>query len=132
MIGLSAAVQAAAGARHDFDGMIVRFAALDLLQKLARVAESGTDRRLEFETADLDGGFLDPFESADRLEVDFLQILSGDPVRRGAERRFEHAAGCSEDDRRAGGFAERGIICLLVKLVELNARFADHVGKFAC
>ena len=56
LIGLTAAVHAAAGAAHNFDEMIGLFAVLDLGQKLLGVRRAGADRDLDFQIAELVGG----------------------------------------------------------------------------
>ena len=88
-------------------------------------------RYAQFEPGDGDGRLLDALDAADRLEVDLLQILFREPVRCRAQRRFKHAAGCTEDHRRTGRVAERGVIRLIVEFRKLDARFADHVREFA-
>ena len=129
VVGLAAAVDAAAGARHDLDGMVLGFAGFDLLEELAGIAEAGADRGFELDAADVDFGFLDAFEAADRRVVDLLHVLAGEDVGRGTERGFEHTAGRTEDGGRAGAFSERRIVFGILELVELDAGFVEHLGE---
>lgn len=55
---LSAAVDTAARTTHDLDEIIVLFAALDALQYLAGIGKTAGNCHMQFQIADLVGGFL--------------------------------------------------------------------------
>ena len=90
MVRLTAAVETAARAGHDFNRLIVGFAVLDPFEQPAGVSQTGTDRDVQLETIDLDRRLLDALKAANRGEFDLLKILPGDPVGRGAAVSYSH------------------------------------------
>ena len=131
-IRLAAAVDAAAGASHDFDELIRAFAFSDLVHKNFCVLHSVCNSETENLAVDFDLGFFDAVKSADGSESNCAVFLAGENVVNGSESRFHNAAGYAEDYACAGSFAHDILVKVFIrKFVENNTASADHIGKFA-
>ena len=131
-VRLAAAVDAAAGASHDFDELIRAFAFSDLVHKNFCVLHSVCNSETENLAVDFDLGFFDAVKSADGSESNCAVFLAGENVVNGSESRFHNAAGYAEDYACAGSFAHDILIEVFIrKFVENNTASADHIGKFA-
>ena len=131
-IGLAAAVDAAAGAAHDFDELIGAFAFADLVHKDFCIFHAVGNSKAKDLAVDFDLGFLDAVESTYGSEGDGAVFLAGKNVVNGTESCFHNAAGYAEDNACAGCFAhDVGIEFLIRKLVENDTAAADHFCKFA-
>ena len=77
LLGLSAAVDTAAGTSHDLDKVVVGLAGFYLFQQFLGVAEAGGNRDLHIHARHVVGGFLDACGAADFREVELGQLLAG-------------------------------------------------------
>ena len=131
-VRLAAAVDAAAGASHDFDELIRAFAFSDLVHKNFCVLHSVRNSETEDLAVDFDLGFFDAVKSADGSESNCAVFLAGENVVNGSESRFHNAAGYAEDNACAGSFAHNILVEIFIgKSVENNTAAADHFCKFA-
>ncbi len=131
VIGLSAAADAAAGAGHDLDEVVVAFAFLEAVHHLARVEERMADRDLDFSHAEVVGCFLDAREPAHVVEFQRLRLFARNFFVNGAERRFHDAARRAEDCAGAGACAERAVKLAFRQVFEGKADVADQLDEFA-
>ena len=130
-IGLAAAVDAAAGAAHDFDEMIGAFSLADLFHKNFCVFHSVGNGKTKNLAVDFNLGFFDSVETANGGESDCSVFLAGKNVVNGTKSSFHNAAGYAEDNARAGSFAHDIRIKFLIrKFCENNTASADHIAKF--
>ena len=83
--GLTAAVDTAAGAGHDFHEVVGRFASLDLLDQLLGSAGGVGNGHLQVQVADGNLGFLHALDAAQSLVLHVLHALALQPVGRGAQ-----------------------------------------------
>ena len=74
-IGLAAAADAAAGAGHDLDDVVLLLAADHLVEQDLGVLQAVGHADVDDRAAQVDGGLLDPFDAADLVEIDLLQLL---------------------------------------------------------
>ncbi len=79
LLGLAAAVDAAAGASHDLDEVVIRFAGLYLLKQGSGVAQAGGYGNLHIQAGYRVGGLLDAFHAADFGEI--FKLASSSPVK---------------------------------------------------
>ena len=128
-LGLTAAVDTAAGAGHELDEVVVLLAGLDHIQDLADICQAGGHADVHIHTGNVVGGFLDAFDTADVHEVGTGQSLAGEPFHSGTQSSFHNAAGGTEDDSRAGAFAQRMIKVFLRQIVPADAGALDHAGQ---
>ena len=131
--GLTAAVDTAAGASHDFDGLEAVGILTDHVKHLAGVAQSGADSDVDgFSGSDLDSGFLDAVESADSAEVDGIafQIFAVEHEVDGTAGSFKHTAGDAEDVGCAGGLAQRTVELIVIHVGEVDTGFTEHLAEF--
>ena len=131
-VRLAAAVDAAAGASHDFDELIRAFAFSDLVHKNFCVLHSVCNSETENLAVDFDLGFFDAVKSADGSESNCAVFLAGENVVNGSESRFHNAAGYAEDNACAGSFAHDILVEFFVrKFGEYDTASADHIAEFA-
>ena len=131
LVGLAAAVDAAARTAHDLHEMILLLAVLDHLQQLVGILKAAGDSDAHGGAADIIFGLLDIRHTADSREFGIVDRLAGDLLHNGTQRRFHHAAGDAEDMAGAGGNAEQRVAGLIGQGVEVNAGVLDHVGQLA-
>ncbi len=112
--GLTAAVHAAAGARHDFDEIDFFFTVLDFGEEFIGVLGAACDGNLDFHIAELVGRALDGSGAADVVEIELFEGLAEDDFRRGSESGFHNAAGSAEDCASAGADVE-GLVEFLIR-----------------
>ncbi len=98
------------------------FARAHRFEQLARVAERVRHGDLQRNVAHLNSRLLDAFQTAHHLEIERGQRLAGHDFVGRAEGRFHHAAGGAEDDRGAGGLAERIVVLALRQGGDVEAR----------
>ena len=131
-IRLAAAVDAAAGASHNFDELIRAFAFSDLVHENFCVLHSVCYRKTEDLAVDFDLGFLDSVKSADGSEGDCAVFLAGENMVNSSESCFHNAAGYAEDNACAGSFAHNILVEVFIrKFAEYDTAAADHICKFA-
>ena len=75
--GLPAAADAATRAGHDLDEMQILAAGANLIEQAAGIAEAAGDGHAQLEVVDFDAGFLDAFETANRLDVEIAEFAAG-------------------------------------------------------
>ena len=84
-VGLASAVDAAAGARHDFHDMILFLAGADVLADFFDVGKAEDLAEIELDAGDFDFGFADTFGATQGFEVEvgglFGRILRHEPVK---------------------------------------------------
>ena len=129
--GLAAAGDAAAGARHDFDEVVVGLAGADVVDEALGVGEAVDDRHADLPAGRGHGGFLDGLHAADFLEVDGGERLVVELFDRVAEGGFHDAAGRAEDHAAAGGESHGHVERFGLELIELDAERVDHALDFA-
>ena len=131
-IRLAAAVDAAAGAAHDFDELIGAFAFADLIHKNFCVLHAVCNSEAENLAVDFDLGFFDAVEAADGGKCDCAVFFAGEYVVNSSESCFHNAAGYAEDDACAGSFAHDILVEFFIgKLGEYDTGAADHIAEFA-
>ena len=128
---LTAAVDAAAGAAHDLDEVIVGSAVLDLLHNRVGVCKSADYADLYLHAVDGVGSFLYSVGAANLGEVEALELLAGELLNGGSQRRFHNAACCAEDNGRAGGVAQRIVKLLVGQVLEVYSRALDHSAELS-
>jgi len=128
---LAAAVDAAAGAAHDLYEVVVGGAVFDLLHNSVGVCESADYADLYLHAVDGVGRFLYALGAANLGEVEALELLAGELFYGGSQRRFHNAAGCAEDDCRAGGIAERVVKFLVGQVLEEDTRAFYHSAELS-
>ena len=112
VVGLSTTVDATTGAGHDFNGVILGFAALDALEQLADIAQTRGNSRLQLDAGNRNRSFLDAFETRTATKSIGLSLSpSSQPatVRSG----LKNAAGGAEDNGGTSGFAQRVVVLLI-------------------
>ena len=132
--GLTAAVDAAAGAGHDLDRLETVLVSSDHLEDLAGVAQSGADGDVDgFSGSDLDLCLFDSIESADGAEVDGIafEVLAVEHIVDGAAGGLKHTAGDTEDVSGTGGVAERIVVLFVVHIGEVDSSLLEHTAKLA-
>ena len=131
--GLSAAVDTAAGASHNFDELIICLTVADSGQQLLSICQTGADRNIEGYAADGIGCFLDAFGAADSGEVHLFSrsIGTGQPVVCSSQSSFHNAAGCAEDYAGTSAESERLVEFLVRKEVEVQTRSLNHLSQFS-
>ena len=102
VVGLAAAIDAAAGAGHDLDGVVGGFATLDALEQFTGAAQPGGDGGLQLDAADGDGGFLDALKATDGDEINGTVFFAIKPGSGSAQGGLENAAGGTEDNTGTG------------------------------
>ena len=123
--GLAAAGDAAAGTSHDLDEVVGRGPFADLVHQLpgAGIPAGHGDLPLEalgglplwLYVLQLDGGLLHLLQAYNGrdMEVGEGQLPAGDDLIHRTQCSLHHAAGDTEDVRRAGGEAQGGVKLLL-------------------
>ena len=128
--GLTAAVDAAARARHDLDEIVLLFARLDLFEERLGIFKPGSGGNAQGMSRDEVGRLLDGVGTAYGKEVEHFKVAV-QHVRRRSQRRFHDAARRAEDGAAARRGRE-GVVELFVgQLRKLDARGLDHARKFA-
>ena len=128
--GLAAAVDAAAGASHDFHEVVGGFTGLDLLDQLLGSAGGVGDGHLQVQAADGHFSFLHTLDAAQGLVLHVLHAAALEPVSSGTQGSFHDTAGRAEDGSRTGGLSHQLVEALFVgQLGELDAGRLDHAGQ---
>ena len=128
--GLSAAVDAPAGAGHDLDKIVVLLSGLHRVQHLRGVFDSADAAHPDQRPADFVFRLLDAFVCpADGLEHRVGQLLAGEGLCRGAQSGLHHPAGDAEQMPRAAGNAQGRVKFLVGHLLEEQAGPLDHVAQ---
>ena len=111
--------------------MIVGSAVLDLLHNRVGICKSADYADLDFHAVDGVGSFLYSVGAANLGEVEVLELLAGELLNGGPQRRFHNAAGCAEDNSRAGGVAQRIVELLVGQVLEVYSRALDHSAELS-
>ena len=127
----TAAGYAAAGTAHDFDELVILFAALDHIEKLFCIACAVSNRNANLCAVEVDFSFLDAVGAANTREFNVFKGVAGNYLVNGTESSFHNAAGCAEDNARTGGFTEDRIEICIGKTLEVDTCVLDHSCKLA-
>ena len=128
--GLTAAVDAAARARHDFHDVVFLLALANHLADFADVGKTEDLTEAELDAGDFDFGFADAIGTTEGFEIEAFGFLAGEFFGGEANDGFGHTTGGAIDDAGAG-FEAHGIIAGFVgQAVEVHTEFADEVGQF--
>ena len=128
---LTAAVDAAARAAHDLDEVVVLLAALDSIKKLSCIAKARSNCDVDGHAGHIIGCLLDAFCTTNLCEFNSLKFFTCQSLNCCTKSCLHNAAGCAEDDSRAGGFAERVIKGLFRKVIEADRHLLDHAGQLS-
>lgn len=126
---LTAAVYAAARARHNFNKVKADFFCKKLLDKLLGIAETAYDRNAQFAAVEGNGEFLHAFGTANAAIADAADCIDGLVIGNPAENSLGNAAGCAENDACTGEHAERCIDSFGNNGIEFDAGSPDHVDE---
>ncbi len=127
--GLATAVDAAAGAAHDFYEVNLNLACLDHVKELSCVGKTGADSSLNGDSACIVCSELDAFHTTNLGVLDGLDSLVLENLNCGTESCFHNAAGGTEDNCSTGGLAEDRIKVLIGEIIESDACTLDHTSK---
>ncbi len=127
--GLATAVDAAAGAAHDFYEVNLNLACLDHVKELSSVGKTGADSSLDGNSACIVCSKLDAFHTTNLSVLDGLDSLVLKNLNCGTESCFHNTAGGTEDNCSTGGLTEDRIEVLIGEGVELDACTLDHTSK---
>ncbi len=111
--------------------MIVGSAVLDLLHNRVGVCKSADYADLDFHAVDVVGSLLYAVGAANLGEVKALERLAGELLNSGSQRRFHNAAGCAEDNSRAGGVAQRIVKLFIGQVLEVYSRALNHSAELS-
>ena len=132
-LGLAAARDAAAGAGHHFDEMVLlaERARTQTVEEFAGRLRAVDDGDVDGEFAHLQGRLLDVLQTAHGLQVeeDGRRLFAGDEAVGRAKGGFHHAARIAEDHGGAGTFAHQTVVGAVGKGVEVDAGIAGPVGE---
>ena len=129
-VRLTSAIDAAAGASHDFDDVIFLLALANHLANFVDVGKAKDLAEIELDAGDFDFGFADAFGTTEGFEIEVFGFLAGEFFGCETNDSFGHTAGCAVNDASAA-FEAHGIVAGFVgQAVEVNAEFADEVGQF--
>jgi len=129
--GLTAAVDAAAGAAHDLDEVVASLACTDVVQQLGNIVQTGSNSNLNIDTCNIDGSFLDTLETADSSEVDIGQLLAFQLLSNSTQSSFHNAAGDTEDGSSTGGFAQDRIEFFVLEQLPVDTVALNELGQLA-
>ena len=130
---MSASVDAAAGAAHDLDELILGGACLDLIQQNLCGTHAGSDGYIYGGAVDVDGCLADSCVMTTYLgKCDGLMLLAGQLEVYGTKRSFHYTAGDTEDYAGAGVVAHDVLIPVLVgQTVEHDTASLDHLCQLS-
>ena len=123
---LSAAIDAAAGAGHDLDEVILFLPSAHLVQNNLCIGGSAEHADPDWCSSDLVLCFFDAVGASHLMEFQLLQLLAGQHLGGRAEGCLHHAAGSAEDMGRAGGNAQGPVKVFLRQVVEQKSRPLEH------
>ena len=130
--GHTAAIDAAAGAAHYLDEVILALACADIIHENLCVLHAAGNGDINFHAAQSEAGFLDAFEAADSFKLDGLMLLALKDKVSSTKSSFHNAAGDAEDNGSAGVFAHEILIEVHVgQQVEADTGSLNHVAQFA-
>ena len=129
---LSGAANAAAGAGHDFDQVVLALPAPHLLDHVHGVLQSVDHRQLKFHLAGRDGGLAQPVLAADVGKIDRVERHALQRLHRVAQHGLGHAAACAKNDPGAGLEPQRHVERLRFKISKPKASLLNHPGKLLC
>ena len=129
-VGLAGAIDAAAGACHDFDNVIFLLAFANHLADFVSVGKAEDLAEIELDAGDFDFGFADAFAATEGFEIEVFGFLAGEFFGGEADDGFGDTTGCAVDDASAGFEAHRIVASFVGKAVEIDAEFTDEVGQF--
>ena len=129
-VGLASAVDATAGARHDFDDMIFLLARANHIANLADVGKAKDLAKIELDAGDFDFDFADAFGTTEGFEIEVFGFLAGEFFGCETNDSFGHTAGCAVNDASAAFETHRIVASFVGQAVEVDAEFADEVGQF--
>jgi len=128
---LSAAVDAAAGATHDFDEVVLLVGRFQMLHEIPDGFSAGDDGDVDGGSGDVVGRFADVFQPADVVEFNRRRMAFQDLGDR-SERGFHDASGDPENRGRAGVLGQFAIRTDGIELAEFDAFVANQPGDFTC
>ena len=105
-VRLAGAIDAAAGARHDFDDVIFLGAGADVLTDFLDVGKAENLAEIELDAGDFDFGFADAFGATEGFEIEVFGLLAGEFFCGKADDSFGHTTGGAVDNASTGFEAE--------------------------
>ena len=97
VVRLSGAADAAAGACHDLNHVVIQFARTELVHKVAGIAKGMGNANLQGKAVKVYGCLLDAVKAADIRKLKPREGLPCVHLIHGTEGCLHHAAGCSKD-----------------------------------
>ena len=128
-VRLASAIDATTGASHDFDDVIFLGAGANVLADLLDVGKAEDLAEIEFDAGDFDFGFANTFGTTEGFEIEAFGFLAGEFFGGEADDGFGDTTGCTVDDASAGFEAHRIVAGFVRQAVEVDAEFADEVGR---
>ena len=101
-VGLTCAIDAAAGASHDFDDVIFLLALANHLADLVGVGKAEDLAEIELDAGDFDFDFADAFGTTEGCEIEVFGFLAGEFFGCETNDGFGHATGGTVNDASAG------------------------------
>lgn len=129
-VGLASAIDATAGARHDFNDMIFLLAFANHFADLVGIGETKDLAKIELDAGDFDFDFADAFGTTEGFEIEVFGFLAGEFFGGKADDGFSDATGRAVNNASAGFEAHRIVTGFIGEAVEVNAEFADEIGQF--
>ena len=129
--GLTAAADAAAGAGHDLDEVVLLLTGLQPLDHLPGVGRAVDHSHIHGHTVDVQTGLPDAVVAPDGLQVQqgLGGLLAGDKGVSRPQGGLHDAAGVAEDDARAGGLAHQAVIVAVRQGGEVHALLLGPQGQ---
>ena len=128
-VGLAGAIDATARAGHDFDDMILLLAFANHLADFMGIGKAEDLAEIELDAGDFDFGFADAFAAAEGFEIEVFGFLAGEFFGGKADDGFGHTTGGAVDNASTGFEAHRIVACFVGQPIEVNAEFANEVGR---